>query len=126
MSMPGARLDRRHLLEINVGEAVTAYADAVRNGHRDPVVLILDVRDPAAESAALPLVGRAALDDFRRRMEAQGLIPTLAVGLPYGAARDSLPPELRAALDPPHPGTFRAVVIAAGGSLFARMQIPPP
>ena len=117
-------LERQHLLEVNVDGVGQAYRDAVRNGHRDPVVLLLDVRDPAAEAAALALVDRDRLDDFRRAMDAEDLIPTLTVGLPYELARRALPAAVQAHLDAPSAGHLRVVVIAAGGNLYAWLPIP--
>ena len=67
---------------------------------------------------------RARLDDFRRAVEAEGLVPTLTVGIPYALARRSLSAAAQAHLDPASDGRFRVVVLAAGGSQYARLPLP--
>lgn len=94
-----------------------AYLQAVNRGVADPVVIVMDLREPLAMKIAEAAGQRDAVEAQIAEGERRGVVPTVFGGHPREAAKKLLAesPEIVNALDGmPAPGMFLTIIIALG------------
>jgi hypothetical protein len=121
-------LDREHLLRQKEQEAGLCYLKCKLEGMKDPVVMILDIRDRVAGDIGERLAGKEACERLRGNWRGRGIPTVIATG-PRDDVRGILMHLGRttalALRSPPPEGRYWAVVVAAGGNLLAAAEVPP-
>lgn len=96
-----------------------AYLQAVNRSVVDPVIIVMDLREPLAMKIAEAAGQRAAVEAQIAEGERRGVVPTVFGGHPREAAKKLLAeaPEIVNALDGlPAPGMFLTIIIALGAA----------
>lgn len=94
-----------------------AYLQAVNRGVVDPVVIVMDLREPFAMKIAEAAGQRASVEAQIAEVERRGVVPTVFGGHPREGAKKLLAesPEIVNALDGmTAPGMFLTIIIASG------------
>lgn len=94
-----------------------AYLQAMNRSVVDPVVIVMDLREPLAMKIAEAAGQRAAVEAQIAEGERRGVVPTVFGGHPREAAKKLLAeaPEIVHALDSSAaPGMFSTIIIALG------------
>jgi hypothetical protein len=116
---------RRGLIGDGYERSVAVYRRARELGCRDPVVLILDLRDPVAKKAARLVGEEGDIKEALYESNFNGKVPTMIVAAGReGAARllSNFSPSARKALARGGPSL---VCVAAGGTAYALMEVDP-
>lgn len=130
MDQPVPRLLARQdeLLRLATERAETAYLKAVRQGLRNPAVLVLDVSSPKARAIARTSGRHCDVHRLREKARRAGGAPVAVWSLSGRVAADLLPSENRDTADvlrewPAEgpPNTFPVVVVGAGIVSLAAM-----
>ncbi|MGO8748979.1 MAG: hypothetical protein ACLQNE_23695 [Thermoguttaceae bacterium] len=121
------RRDRAQLLKFNVEKIEQGYLQAVQAGEKQPMMLVVDLRDKMGFDLASrldPEKTAKVRDEYNRR----AVIPTaiLATSLPVAVkVIGFMTASGRETLQRPLPeGRFWVVSISGGGNSYAMMRIP--
>ncbi len=115
------------LVESSLPLVFSTYDDALRDGIREPVVLLIDCEDPLGREIADAWLGTEAVEDAIAAVHADaevdddGQVPTtvFARPMPLSACRREIPPVfsyLRGSFDHPPEEAILVVAVAAGGA----------
>lgn len=114
-----AALDRQHILEHNHVDIVQAHARVVRDGMRDPVIIIADLRDPYGRKIAMTSMSDADIDAMIQDFATRQCLPTVLVAMArtnvIDLVRKTHPGTANALAMPTHADLFPVLCVASGG-----------
>lgn len=123
------RIERQHFLASNTEKAGDAWASAKRQGMKEPVILVIDARDPHGSELVRAEIGGTQVAAHVAEMAATNLIPMYIIAVERHVAAKTLnattPNGKNAITKPGPPNCFLAVGMANGGKSYAWVPFPP-